>query len=56
MDEWHLDGTYNLVTLTWDGGNGNWGTPNWSGEVGTDFQIWYSDQCLEGIEGVCDLG
>ena len=25
------------------------------GETATDFQIWYSAQCLEGIEGVCDL-
>lgn len=23
------------------------------GEVATDFQIWYSPQCLEGIEGAC---
>ncbi len=34
----------------------NWqdGTP-WlgDGEVATDFQIWYSEQCLEGITGAC---
>ena len=25
------------------------------GEVATDFQIWYSEQCLEGIEGICSV-
>jgi simple sugar transport system substrate-binding protein len=36
----------------------NWqdGTP-WlgAGEVATDFQIWYSEQCLEGVTGVCSV-
>ena len=26
-----------------------------AGEVATDFQIWYSEQCLEGIVGVCSV-
>jgi len=26
-----------------------------AGEVATDFQIWYSEQCLQGIEGVCSV-
>jgi simple sugar transport system substrate-binding protein len=32
------------------------GTP-WlgAGETATDFQLWYSDQCLEGIEGACSV-
>jgi simple sugar transport system substrate-binding protein len=25
------------------------------GEVASDFQIWYSEQCLEGIEGICSV-
>lgn len=48
------DGSINLYTgpLNWQDGSQFLG----DGEVGTDFQIWYSEQCLEGIEGVCDLG
>ena len=48
------DGSITLFTgpLNWQDGSQFLG----DGEVGTDFQIWYSDQCLEGIEGVCDLG
>ncbi len=26
-----------------------------AGEVATDFQIWYSEQCLEGVVGVCSV-
>ncbi len=25
------------------------------GEVATDFQVWYSEQCVEGITGVCSV-
>ncbi len=48
------DGSINLFTgpLNWQDGSQFLG----DGEVATDFQVWYSDQCLEGIDGVCDLG
>ena len=26
-----------------------------AGEVATDFQIWYSEQCVEGVVGVCSV-
>lgn len=48
------DGTIALYT-----GPLNWqdGTPFLAdGETASEFQIWYSEQCLEGINGVCDLG
>ncbi len=47
------DGSIQLYTgpLNWQDGTPFLG----DGEVATDFQIWYSEQCLEGIEGVCDL-
>ena len=48
------DGSISLYMgpLNWQDGSQFLG----GGEVATDFQIWYSEQCLEGIEGVCDLG
>ncbi len=48
------DGTINLYTgpLNWQDGTPFLG----AGETASEFQIWYSDQCLEGINGVCDLG
>lgn len=48
------DGSINLYTgpLNWQDGSTFLG----DGETATEIQIWYSEQCLEGIEGVCDLG
>ena len=45
------DGSINLYTgpLNWQDGSQFLG----NGEVATDFQIWYSEQCLEGVTGVC---
>ncbi len=47
------DGSIQLFTgpLNWQDGSQFLG----DGEVATDFQIWYSEQCLEGIEGVCSV-
>ena len=47
------DGSIQLYTgpLNWQDGSQFLG----DGEVATDFQIWYSEQCLEGIEGVCSV-
>lgn len=48
------DGSISLYQgpLNWQDGSSFLG----AGETATDIQIWYSEQCLEGIEGVCDLG
>lgn len=45
------DGSINLYTgpLNWQDGSQFLG----DGEVATDFQIWYSEQCLEGVDGAC---
>ena len=47
------DGSINLYT-----GPLNWqdGTQFLSdGQVATDFEIWYSEQCVEGVTGVCSV-
>ena len=47
------DGSINLYT-----GSLNWqdGTQFLSdGQVATDFEIWYSEQCVEGVTGVCSV-
>ena len=48
------DGSIQLYSgpLNWQDGTQFLG----AGETATDFMIWYSSQCLEGIVGVCDLG
>ena len=45
------DGSINLYTgpLNWQDGSQFLG----DGEVATDFQIWYSEQCLDGVAGAC---
>ncbi|MGI9649281.1 MAG: BMP family lipoprotein [Acidimicrobiia bacterium] len=47
------DGSIELFEgpLNWQDGTSWLG----DGEVATDFQIWYSEQCLEGIEGICSV-
>lgn len=47
------DGSINLYEgpLNWQDGS----TFLADGETASEFQIWYSEQCLEGVEGVCDL-
>ncbi len=47
------DGSINLYEgpLNWQDGSQFLG----DGETATDFQIWYSEQCVEGIVGVCSL-
>jgi len=47
------DGSINLYEgpLNWQDGS----TFLAGGETASEFQIWYSEQCLEGVEGVCDL-
>ena len=47
------DGSINLYEgpLNWQDGSQFLG----AGETATDFQIWYSEQCVEGIVGVCSL-
>ena len=46
------DGSINLYEgpLNWQDGSQFLG----AGESASEFQIWYSAQCLEGVEGVCD--
>lgn len=48
------DGSITLYTgpLNWQDGSTFLG----DGETASEFQIWYSEQCLEGVTGVCDLG
>jgi len=47
------DGTINLYQgpLNWQDGSVFLG----DGETASEFQIWYSAQCLEGVTGVCEL-
>ncbi len=47
------DGSIQLYRgpLNWQDGSQFLG----DGEVATDFQIWYSEQCLEGVVGACSI-
>lgn len=47
------DGSINLYTgpLNWQDGSLFLA----DGETASEFQIWYSEQCLEGVTGVCDV-
>ncbi len=47
------DGSIELYTgpLNWQDGSEFLA----AGEVATDFQIWYSEQCLEGVAGACSV-
>lgn len=47
------DGSINLYEgpLNWQDGSTFLG----DGETATELQIWYSGQCVEGVNGVCDL-